>query len=151
MDFKTAILHYCNYQDRSHKEVRNKLYELGCKAKEVEEYLTDLITSGLLNEERYARSITRGKFRIKQWGRNKIVQHLKAQNISSYCIKNALTEINPQEYILTLKMLSEKKWVQMKAERNYFKKKSKLYKYLLHKGFESDLIADIIQEIIETE
>ena len=149
MDVKKAIFQYCDYQERSHLEVRNKLYELGCKTQEVEEYIADLIQENLLNEERYARSIASGKFRIKKWGRKKIIYQLKKQKISEYCIKSALTEIDPHEYILTLKKLAEKKLTELKGEKYVVQKRAKLYRYLLQKGYEHDLINDVYNEIIE--
>ncbi|HCM75832.1 MAG TPA: RecX family transcriptional regulator, partial [Cytophagales bacterium] len=66
------IYHYCAYQERSHKEVRNKLYDYGLWGSEVEDLLTRLITEDFLNEERFAKSFAGGKFRMKKWGRIKI-------------------------------------------------------------------------------
>jgi len=147
MDIQTAIKHYCNYQDRSHKEVRNKLYELGCRTAEVEELIAELIQTGLLSEERYARSIARGKFRLKHWGRKKIVRQLQFQQVSSYCISKALSEIDPQEYRDTLKKLAQKKWEELKMEKDPFSRKMRVLRYLHQKGYESDLSKDVLQEI----
>ncbi len=151
MDARTAIFKYCNYQDRCHSEVRNKLYELGCKTPEVEQYIAELIENNVLNEERYARSIARGKFRMKQWGRIKIIQQLKLNKISDYCIKAALTEIDGDEYIATLQKLATKKWREFKKGKDAFSAKAKLHRYLLQKGYENDLIKDCIPEIIQTD
>lgn len=143
-----AAYRYCQYQERSHKEVRNKLYELGCKTAEVETIISELIEKDLLNEERYARAIARGKFRMKQWGRQKIVQALKLQQVSDYCIKKAMKEIDGNEYEQTLKKLAEKKWHELRAERKSLMKRAKVYRYLLQKGYETDMINDVLKEII---
>ncbi len=144
----TSIQYYCKYQERCHKEVRNKLYELGCKTVEVNAHISDLIELDLLNEERYARAIARGKFRMKQWGRVKIVQQLKLNEVSEYCIKKALTEIDPDEYYSTLLRLADKKWQELKGEKNIFIKKKKAYNYLLQKGYEYSLINEAVNEIL---
>ncbi len=149
MSVKDSITRYCQYQLRCHKEVRNKLYELGCTTPEVEEQIIDLIQTGLLNEENYARAIARGKFRMKQWGRRKIVEQLKFQQISDYCIKKALTEIDEEEYIETLKTLAEKKLKELKSEKNIFTRKQKIYRYLVQKGYESELAGETINEILK--
>jgi len=146
-----AIHYYCNYQERCHQEVRNKLYELGCNKTEVEEYISDLVSSGIINEERYARAYARGKFKMKQWGKNKIKQQLKLKKISEYCIKKGLSEIDNGEYLKVLKKQSEKKWKELKGEKRMPIKKSKLYHYLLQKGYEYDLIEEIIKELIINE
>ena len=141
-----AILHYCKYQERCHMEVRNKLYELGFTTGEVERQLAELIENGVLNEERYARAFARGKFRMLHWGREKIKQHLKQKKISDYCIKKALTEINEEEYTRTLNKLSNKKCVELKPIRSVPTKKSRLYRYLVQKGYERDLVMDAIND-----
>lgn len=140
-----AITRYCQYQPRSHKEVRNKLYELGCTSASVEDYLAKVIAAGFLNEENYARAIARGKFRIKQWGRNKIIQALRQQQVSDYCIKKGLAEIDGDEYEATLQKLGLRKWQELKAERSPNAKKAKLQRYLLQKGYEGDLVRDLIK------
>lgn len=144
-----AITHYCRYQERSHKEVKNKLYELGCTTPEVDEYLIKVIEADFLNEERFARAVARGKFRLKQWGRNKIVQQLKQQQVSEFCIKKALTEIDEDEYLATAKKLVEKKLREIKSEKNIFIRKQKIYRYLAQKGYESSIINIALNETLK--
>lgn len=151
MDVKESIYKYCLYQPRSHKEVKNKLYELGCTTPEVDQYLAELIEVGMLNEEKFARAIARGKFRLKHWGKNKIIQQLKQQQVSDYCIKKGLTEIDPEEYDRTLTRLANKKWEELKKERSPLAKRHKTFRYLVQKGYEIDLVNDTINEILKSE
>ena len=148
MDNKTAIIHYCNYQERCHNEVRNKLYELGCKTTEVNDLIALLIEKNLLNEERFARSYARGKFRIKHWGRNKIIQQLKLKKISDYCIKKGMSEIDEEVYENTLFKIAEKKWQELRTERNSRTKQVKLFRFLLQRGFETNFINTTINNLI---
>lgn len=147
MELKAAILHYCKYQERCHSEVRNKLYELGLTTPEVERELATLIESGVLNEERFARAFARGRFRLKQWGREKIKQQLKLRKISDYCIKKAMTEIDGDDYLNTLNKLLSKKLLELRGTRSLLMKKAKLYRYLVQKGYERDLINDLLKEL----
>ena len=144
--FAAVILHYCKYQERCHMEARNKLYELGCTPGEAEQLLTSLIESGVLNEERFARAYAGGKFRMMQWGREKIKQQLKLRKISDYCIKKAMKEIDETNYTKTLYKLTVKKISELKREKSPVKRKSKLYRYLVQKGYERDLVMDAIKE-----
>ncbi len=57
--------HYCAYQERSQQEVRDKLYEWGLWPAAVENIIVKLIGEGFLNEERFAKAYTTGKFRQK--------------------------------------------------------------------------------------
>ena len=142
-----AILHYCKYQQRCHMEVRNKLYELGCRTDEVEYQISLLIGNGVLNEEKFARDYARGKFRMKQWGREKIKQQLKLRKISDYCIKKAMTEIDGDEYEKILLKLATKKAEEVKSDRSLPSRKAKIYRYLLQKGYERDMVADVINAL----
>ena len=144
-----AILHYCQYQERCHQEVRNKLYELGCKTPEVELQIAELIEKNIVNEERFARAYARGKFRMNKWGRQKIRQQLRQRKISEYCIGKAFQEIDENEYESTIRKLVEKKCkVVPTSDREIMKAKQRIYKYLIQKGFEADIIKDVINVCI---
>ncbi|MFA6152524.1 MAG: regulatory protein RecX [Chitinophagaceae bacterium] len=148
MDLRTMISRYCEYQDRCQKEVRNKLFENGADRDEVGQIMTELIEQKLVDEERYARSFARGKFRIKNWGRRKIVYELKQNQISDYCIKRGLSEIDEEEYLATLERLTEKKMPDILKDRNVFTRRAKLQRYLTQKGFENELVAEMLRKFI---
>lgn len=137
-----AILHYCKYQERCHSEVRNKLYELGYNTEDVEQQLTELIEKGILSEERFAIAFARGRWRMKQWGRVKIKQQLKLRKISDYCIKKGLAEIDGIEYEKVMDKLASKKVAELKSEKNIFIRKAKVYRYLIQKGYEQDIVRE---------
>ena len=108
--------------------------------------MIELINDSFIDEERYARSFCRGKFRIKKWGRRKIEFELKKKNISSVCIKKGMEEIEMDEYLKELENQAEKKNNLIK-DKNHFKRKSKLAKYLINRGFESNLVWEKIKEM----
>jgi regulatory protein len=137
---------FCAYQDRSHSEVKDRLYSFGLNTPEVDTIISELIQDDYLNEERFARSFARGKFRMKQWGRVKIKYELKLRHVSEYCIKKGLTEIDDAEYEKTLNNLLEQKSRTLRSEKNVFVKKRKLLDYLLQKGFERDVVLGAISE-----
>lgn len=130
---------YCAYQERSQSEVRQKLYGFGLNNDEIENALCSLIEQNFLNEERFAKTFARGKFRQKKWGKVKIKQHLKQKKISDYCIKTALEEINTEDYLAALDLVLSKK-EELLNEENNFIKKQKIAKHAINKGFENDLV-----------
>lgn len=134
----------CAYQERCQQEMRDKLYEWGLYTDAVENIIADLITDNFLNEERFAKAYAGGKFRIKKWGKIKIKIELKKRKISEYCIKKAMEEITDKEYISTIKQLITKKSKEIKGGklkvRNY-----KIAQYIASKGFEQNLIWDILK------
>lgn len=144
-----AILHYCKYQERCHSEVRTKLYELGFGKTDVEYQISELISAGVLNEERFARAFARGKWRLLKWGRVKITQQLKAKKVSDYCIKKGLSEIDGEEYEAILLKIAEKKAEELKKERNIRAKMAKMQRFLLQKGYERDLVKYALESALK--
>ena len=138
------IKQYCTYQERCHAEVKEKLYAFGLYKKDVEQLISQLIEENYLNEERFAIQYAGGKFRMNQWGRIKIKYALKQKQVSDYCIKKALKEINESDYKKTLQKLAEKKLKMLKTETNIFIKKKRLQDYLLQKGYESELVREVV-------
>jgi regulatory protein len=143
-DARQKIFRYCAYQERCHKEVRDKLYTYGLHKNEVEEILTHLITEGFLNEERFARAFAGGKFRMQKWGRIKIVHELEARGLTQNCIKAGLKEIDEQDYRTMLHDVLKKRAAHS-TEENPFVHKDKLARYAIQKGFEPDLVWSVIK------
>lgn len=144
---KEKIERYCAYQERSHHEVRNKLFEFGLYSSEVDELITHLITNNFLNEERFARAFVGGKFRMKKWGRIKIVNALESHRLSGNCIRLGLKEIDAADYEKTLYHLIEKKADEV-TEENIFTRRDKISKFAIQKGYEPDLVWKVIREVV---
>lgn len=137
---KRRLERYCAYQERCHKEVQQKLYEMRMIPLAVDEIIDHLLRHNFLNETRFAQAFARGKFRTKKWGRNRIVNELKMRQISKFNIKIALKEIPDSEYIKTFEALAEKRMQQLSSEKNLQKKRKKLADYLFYRGWESELV-----------
>lgn len=138
---------YCAYQDRCHKEVKEKLSELGIWGDDAGQVIVALIEDKFLDEERFARSFVRGKYRFKKWGRIKIKQELKKKDISGYCLKMGFQEIDEQEYMENLIAIINKKNDFLKA-KNQYERKAKLAKYAITKGYESHLVWQVVNDAI---
>ena len=138
---------YCAYQERSQYEVRNKLYEWGLHQKDVEEIISELIDQNFLNEERFSIAYTLGKFRIKGWGKLKIKQGLKLKQVPDKMIQKAFKSIDEDDYLLSLRQILEKK-SNLLTENDPFKRRYLLSRYASSKGYESDLIAEEITELL---
>lgn len=143
MSFIHKLEHYCVYQDRCHKEVIQKMYDLQVPHDQRDEIIVRLINDNFLNEERFARSFARGKHAIKKWGRVRITNELKLREISAYLIKKALSEISEENYEQTFYDLASKQW-EMSTETHLLKKKKKVSDFLFRKGYEKEKIYDFI-------
>ena len=137
------LRHYCSYQERSHSEAVQKLWDLGVRKAEHDEIVSSLIEDDYLNEERFAIQFVGGKFRLKDWGRKKIYYGLKEKGVSDYIIKRAMKEIDDEVYRKTLQELAEKKFELLKGEQ-YMVRKKKTMDYLMQKGYEPELISGVV-------
>ena len=146
-DEKVALAkaeHFCAYQERAQQEVRDKLYDWGLWPDAVENIIIKLIGDNFLNEERFAKAYVHGKFKQKGWGRVKIKQGLKIKKIPEKLLQKALLTIDGDEYLEMLtKVLSKK--AALLTEKVSYKRRYKLQQYALSRGFESDLINDVLK------
>ena len=133
---------YCAQRERCHSEVRSRLLSLHIYGDDLEEILSRLIEQDFLNEERFARSYVSGKFRINKWGRNKIVNGLRARQVSDYCIDKGLEEIDPEEYRALIRQLIGKQ-----LTTNTFEARQKVVASLQRKGFETGLILEALKSL----
>ncbi|HSC54700.1 MAG TPA: regulatory protein RecX [Phnomibacter sp.] len=134
---------YCAYQERCQSEVFGKLREASLTALEADTIIARLIEENLLNEERFARSFARGHFNLKKWGKKKIEYALRQKQISPYCIKKAMEEIEEDAYDNTLLKLATAKWEAVKAGTPA-QRWDKTRRYLLQKGFSpQDVLATL--------
>lgn len=146
MEIRTAIYKYCNYQERCHQEVLSKLFELGAGREYADQLIAELIEANLLNEERFTKSYCRGKFSLKKWGRNKIRMHLKQKKVSDYCIKKGLAQIDEEDYEKTLQNLCERLLEKYQKDPLWMRQ-AKTTRYLLGRGFEGNLIKEVLSTI----
>jgi regulatory protein len=145
LEAKRKAESYCAYQERSQQEVRDKLYGWGLHKADVENIIGYLIEENFLNEERFAMAYALGKFRIKGWGKIKITQGLKLKQVSTPLIKIALKQIDPNDYFEKLTTIILKKSNLIK-ESDPYKKRNKLYQYALGRGYENNLILEVLKD-----
>ena len=129
---------YCAYQDRCHQEVRRKLFDLGLWRDDVDQVMAQLIEGRFVDEERFARSFARGKHRMKGWGRVRIEQELKQRQVSPYCIRAGLSELEEAAYAKTLHELLAGYRERKGAGLDEFTLRGKLYELGRRKGYTAE-------------
>ena len=144
---KKQMENYCSYQERCHQEIENKLNKMNLIREAKEIIILHLLEHDFLNEERFSKAFARGKFRIKKWGKQRIIRELKFRNISEYNVKSALQEIDEDDYIKTFNELTKKRLSNIN-EKDINKKRKKLVDYLLYRGWESELIYNKTNELL---
>jgi len=138
---------FCAYQERTQQEVRERLKEWEVVGEEAEWLISELIEQNYLNEERFARTFAGSKFRVKRWGKHKIRQHLKQRGITGHNLEQAMKEIETDDYRETLRELLEKKKRTLAGEHPLVMKQ-KLARYAIGKGYEPELVFQLVNERI---
>lgn len=131
---------FCAYQERSQQEVRQKLRNVGVVGEDAEFVITELISENFLSEERFAKAYARGKFKIKHWGRRKIIAGLKSKGVSEPCIREGLKEITTSDYRKVLAAEIQKLQAKYKGKTA----RQQLIRNLMTKGFEANLITELL-------
>lgn len=146
---KRRMERYCAYQERCHKEVKDKLKEMRMIPDAIDLIILHLLQHNFLNETRYAQAYARGKFNIKKWGKNRIIRELKLRQISKYNLEMALKEIPSEVYYATFHELAEKRLTQLEYETNLQKKKKKFADYMFYRGWEPSLVYERMGTILK--
>lgn len=139
----SKLMKFCAYQERSVQEVRTKAFQLGVQQDKIDELLEQLIKEGFLNEERFAERYVQGKVNIKRWGKYRISQGLFSKGISGELADRYINQIDEERNLENLNY-----WIAYKLERMADAKaeSDKLYRFLLSKGFESNLVLMQLKE-----
>ena len=137
---------YCAYQERCVKDVRDKLKTFDIPEEEKSKILDYLLDNRFVNDERFAKSFVRGKVNQSGWGINKIRFHLIQKGIGKELIDEALGQTDEAVYRQRLIDILKTKSKTMKAE-NDFEKKRKLAAYAMQKGFEGNLVWEVLKDL----
>ena len=145
LEAKQKIEAWCAYQERAQSEVVKKLREYGLDTQDTYALISDLITNNFLNEQRFASAFTSGKVRIKRWGRKKICNQLLQKHVAKIIIQEAFNEIDLDIYQENLTFLAQRKFTETKG--TLFERKVKTARFLAGKGYEFDLIQDVLEHL----
>ena len=140
------IQRYCAFQDRSSFDVQEKLKKLGVPYPRMKELIAQLAEEGFLDDHRFVRSFVQGKFRQNKWGRIKIGYALKGKGIPDPLIREALENLDDEDYRNMLQTLISRKRKEIKTENN-LNVRQKIINFALGKGYEMPLILDILKEM----
>ncbi|PCI96388.1 MAG: RecX family transcriptional regulator [Flavobacteriales bacterium] len=145
---REKAMRYCSFQERCQLDITNRFIAWNVEKENWDKILDYLIEEDFLNESRYVEAFVRGKFKIKNWGKNKIKMGLMAKRVFDEAQFNTVVyaEIEDEDYHQTINVLIEKKNLLI-TEEDDFKRKDKLYRYMLNKGYESELVVEALSRL----
>jgi regulatory protein len=144
---RKKLYRYCAYQERCHQEVEAKLAEWRIHPEEADAIIHHLITEGFLNEERFSRAFAGGKFRLKGWGRLRIVRELEQRGLSKNCIQAGLNEIDEHVYVNYLRRLLAKRAAHEHSE-NVYSLRNRIARFAIQRGFEPEMVWSELKRLI---
>ncbi len=147
--FKTALskaMAQCSKREFCSDDIYNKLLAWGVGNDDAEKIICILIKENFIDEPRYAAAFVMDKFKYNKWGKVKIKAHLRVKKIPPDIIKSTLDSIDNKQYIKSLRELIESHRKTVKA-KNQYDLKAKLLRYGLSKGYESNLLYDLLNDL----
>jgi regulatory protein len=134
---------YCGFQERCLADVRTRLYSLGVTGVSAEKILLHLQEEGFLDEERFARTFARSKFRQNHWGKVRISMEMKKRRIPARLIALGLEEIEETAYSEKIQSLYQQKLASLPPGEP--DSKYKAIQFLIQKGYEMEAIKEQVQ------
>ena len=136
----------CAARENCQSDIRQKLGNWGLSEKDTERIINHLISEKFIDEERYALAFVKDKFRHNRWGRIKISSALRLKKIPEGIINSALKSIDNETYLDVIKTLINAHRKSVRA-KNQYDLKGKLLRYGLSKGFESNILYDLLNDL----
>lgn len=134
----------CSKKEMCKSNILRKLQSYPLKADETEAIIAQLEKEGFIDEERFAAAFVHDKWVINKWGRHKIRVQLLQKGIPEGHVQKALQHIDEEQYRNMLAKLLQDKATNM-SEPDPIKRKAKLVRYAMNKGFEQDLIYNLME------
>jgi regulatory protein len=150
LTFQEALLkaqNLCSTEEKCKSDVRKKLFDWGVASDATEKIIAQLIAENFIDERRFARSFTRDKMRLNKWGKLKISFELNQRKLPKNVIIEAVSLIDENEYFELLKKETKKK-LRSLNDKDPWVKKGKLHRYASSKGFESEMIFKVLDDVM---
>jgi regulatory protein len=135
-------------RDHARNELRDKARKKGYQSDYISNILDELEEKKYINNLNFAIKFANDKFEFNNWGAVKIQQELIRKGISKSDINKALSRIPKEdinESIIVLIKKNKRKY--QRAEP--YKRKKKIFDYLLRKGFESNNIMALMPTLLD--
>lgn len=133
----------CSRAEYCTNDVRNYIRRFQLSEDAEKRILQKLIEQDYINEDRYAHAFVCDKFRFNHWGINRIRQELLKRKIAPNIIDDALTYIDEDKSIQTLRQLIETKRRSVSGNSQY-EINTKLIRFALTRGFSYDHIRKVV-------
>ncbi|MCM1066041.1 MAG: RecX family transcriptional regulator [Muribaculaceae bacterium] len=138
----------CARSEQCEWELRRKLRTWQIGERDADTIMRSLLRRRFVDDSRYAVAFTRDKYRFARWGRRKIEMALRQRHVDSDIIDEALDQIDEDEYREALHGILAAKAKKLEEPASY-ENRTKLFRFALARGFESQLISKVLKNILQ--
>eukprot|EP01156_Anaeramoeba_ignava_P003557 Anaeramoba_ignava/a223167_11.p2 GENE.a223167_11~~a223167_11.p2 ORF type:complete len:162 (+),score=11.28 a223167_11:181-666(+) len=144
--FLNKARRFCSSSERCCFDVKQKLRVW--KALDIwhDEIIESLIHDGFISEDRFVNAYIHDKYKLNNWGKVKIRYNLQQKQIPSVLINKFLDDLDDEEYRSVAAKLMMKK-VKLTNKKEYEILKNSVFRYMLSRGFEINIIQESWQDI----
>ena len=147
---KDSAFRFLGMRHHSTSELRTKLIKKKYSKEIIEKILTNLTDKKLLDDEQFAEAFLEERSIKKKVGINKLKAELIKKGINKNIIEKTLLSVDHElSYEQALELAKHKIDSIKRKETDKRKIKAKLYSSLSSRGFESDVIIRVLNEVVE--
>ncbi|MFP4061009.1 MAG: regulatory protein RecX [Bacteroidales bacterium] len=146
--YLTRAMKLCSRSETCTFDMRQKLTQWLIQEEDVEKILEELTRQSFIDDNRYAKALVKDKTYLNKWGKQKTRYFLKMKNIGDKTIQDALDEIQQDEYQNMVEKELHKKFFTLKNHPP-LKQKSSLVSFGQNRGYEFELIMNIVEKLIK--
>lgn len=138
----------CSQSEYCTSEMKEKMTRWGIDEDAQQRVVEYLVANRYVDDRRYARSFVNDKLKYNKWGPRKIEQSLWMKHIDESILREALDDVDNEEYISVLRPLLTSKRKTTKAETDY-EMNQKLLRFAIGRGFTFEQVKEVIDDVDE--
>ena len=128
------MMRLCSRSEHSSGEIAEKLLKL--EAQDAAGIVAQLQKDGFIDDRRFAAAFVHDKSILQGWGSLKIKLALQRKGVAQQIISEVMEDMETGKADERLESLLRTKWRSLSSEEDLEKKKMKLFRYALGRGYE---------------
>ena len=137
----------CSRGEHCISQIQEKLLTWGATSEDAKDIIARLVEEKFIDNNRFARAYCHDKFCYSRWGRVKIRQMLRHLRLTDEEIAEGMTTIPEEDYLQVLSDCLRAKDRTLR-DTDPYQRKGKLVRHLLSRGFEMELVIDVVDDYL---
>ena len=150
MDLQRELARYmalCSRREYAGYDIVSTLKRRGVSQQEAEELLKKLKESGFVDDRRYVTAFVRDKVLLAGWGGSKVEYQLRMKGFTPALIAEAFEELDKEDAGRRMEDVITRKYNSLKNEADQIKKRAKVIRFALSRGFSYDQVGGVLSKL----